>query len=614
MSVSYPRMLGNPSLAKQSMINLKSYFEHETNHRPTPEMMSALEDAALVIEDMANDECQPSFYLSSVDPGVGKTSVLIQSLYSILYSPKHRHVSILVCVSRLDEIRKITEQATLNNAMFAAFTRDPEINALGRGIDDAEKARVLFTTQQMINSRCDGKSFKDVSEFHFEGKPRGVRVWDEAYLPGESLTINRSLLIRLTSYWLTSYPALGHLTDTLSADLRGREDGDTVLIPDLEATIGATKERLLESLPTHSSDANVLSQAATTLWLLSGKKVAIRKDRGVKNGQTQTVLSYRDHLPDDLAPLLILDASGRVRKTYDLWQASDRNNLVQLRQARKTYKNLTVHLWKRGGGKSSFRNPASREELIKGICNTIDSKPDEEFLVVHHKAETWNGVEQDIEKEIRANVGKRSAPISFTSWGNHKASNQWSAIPNVILAGTLFYPISFYEALGRLSSNLSPGRAFKDEMYNETCLGEHRDGILQAGCRAAIRCSVDGDCPPSNLYIIASAQSGIPSALHDVFPKHRSKVWLPVTRKLSKKRTEALNILKVQFRRDPQSFIKFSTIRQSLGGMASRDFNKRIRKDAGFVAAIGELGIVETHSGSSVYPTGFMMAHAMYGF
>lgn len=618
----YPKMLGSSSLTVQTMINLESYFEHETNHRPTPEMMSALKDAAQVIEDMANGECAPSFFLSSVDPGVGKTSMLEQSLYSLIYSPKHRVVGVLVCVSRLDEIKKIVAQSSLQDTMFSAFTSDDTVNKLGRGKDEADKARVLFTTQQMINSRCDGKSFSEVSEFHFRGKPRAVRVWDEAMLPGETLTINRSLLMRLATEWTSTYPTLGTIIDDLAHSLKDNADGDLVSIPDLATSVGASKEKMIDALPFGKEETNLLCQAATTLWLLSGKNVSIKKDKGTGKGQTQTVLSFREHLPEDFSPVLILDASGRVRKTYDLWEGSNRNNLLQLRKATKTYRNLTIHLWRKGGGKSSFRNQSSYSDLLKGICNTIDAKPNEKFLIVHHQeeGERFNRGKKvrgfNLERDIKAMISSdRTGSVSFCSWGNHKASNEWSSVPNVILAGTLFYPLSHYEALGRLSSNLAPGSDFKDQMYNETCLGEHRDGILQAGCRAAIRCSnIDGDCPPSNLYIIASASSGIPGALEDVFPKHVAKEWTPVKRKLSKKLTEAVGLLREHFKRDPRSFIKFSTVRKALNDMNIDNFNKRVRKNTDFEAAIAEIGIVEAPSATSSRPTGFMMAAASYGF
>ncbi len=95
-----------------------------------------------------------------------------------------------------------------------------------------------------------------------------------------------------------------------------------------------------------------------------------------------TALGYRGHLPADFFPVLILDASGRVRTTYRFWER-DRGGLVMLPSATKRYDNLTIHVWNKAGGKSAFRSNAG--DLVEGIAATINSKPGEEWLVILHK-------------------------------------------------------------------------------------------------------------------------------------------------------------------------------------------------------------------------------------
>jgi hypothetical protein len=48
------------------------------------------------------------------------------------------------------------------------------------------------------------------------------------------------------------------------------------------------------------------------------------------------VLDYRETLPENLAPLVILDASGRVRTTYRQWR-QNRGGLEWLATATKRY-------------------------------------------------------------------------------------------------------------------------------------------------------------------------------------------------------------------------------------------------------------------------------------
>ena len=61
-------------------------------------------------------------------------------------------------MSRLREIGTLIGKIGLTREDVAVFTRDEETNALGS--TDIDNARVLFVTQQMVDSRlADGKAF-----------------------------------------------------------------------------------------------------------------------------------------------------------------------------------------------------------------------------------------------------------------------------------------------------------------------------------------------------------------------------------------------------------------------------------------------------------------------
>ena len=134
--------------------------------------------------------------------------------------------------------------------------------------------------------------------------------------------------------------------------------------------------------------------SSTLLYLVSGKTTKVHK----ADGKNYATIAYRDTLPVDLMPLLVLDASGRVRQTYtDM--AANRSIIERLPSEPKDYGPLTVHVWNQSGSKTAWNN---REELVSGIVETIQSKPDQEWLVVHHKAK--KGI-PDIPREIRSRVG-----------------------------------------------------------------------------------------------------------------------------------------------------------------------------------------------------------------
>jgi hypothetical protein len=75
------------------------------------------------------------------------------------------------------------------------------------------------------------------------------------------------------------------------------------------------------------------------------------------------------------------------------------------------------------------------QALLEGIAETINSKPEEEWLVVHHKA----GIGVDFVAELQKRVTGNPERVKLLHWGVHQATNDYADVPNVILAGTLFY-------------------------------------------------------------------------------------------------------------------------------------------------------------------------------
>ena len=63
-----------------------------------------------------------SIHLSSLDPGVGKTTTVIFFLRALLASKAHEDVAALVCVRRKDQIEAIVKEADLDAADFAVLT------------------------------------------------------------------------------------------------------------------------------------------------------------------------------------------------------------------------------------------------------------------------------------------------------------------------------------------------------------------------------------------------------------------------------------------------------------------------------------------------------------
>ena len=164
----------------------------------------------------------------------------------------------------------------------------------------------------MIESRGAGRDFDDIRAFQFFGRPRQVRIWDESILPGQTVTLNRYDLACLPRAFVRTKPDLAQAIFDVCNEIEGVEDGATYQVPDFEARAGFDLNKALSYV---SSDPD--RQVLTALWRLSGKTASVRRD-GPAYGNT--VLDYHETLPEGLAPMVILDASGRVRTTYRQWR------------------------------------------------------------------------------------------------------------------------------------------------------------------------------------------------------------------------------------------------------------------------------------------------------
>lgn len=580
------------SLTDKTISDLRVAFEGH-KHRPSEAMYEAITDVAQTIEKMVDGTAKRVFYVSSLDPGVGKTQTIIHALRNL---PKD--VGVLICVSRKEEIKSLMRDMGLTKDETGIYTADPGLNI--EGAANTDRARVLFTTQQMVDSRLkDGKKFKDLGVFHYRGKPRAVRIWDESMLPGEELTLSIDNLARIPSRLRRMDQKL---KDRLYEDLskiRKLSEGSTYQVPDLEGEYGLDiidKAIILERIKTKDRGDR---QAMETLWRLSGKLVHV-----VRDASGNTILDYHDHLPDDFAPVLILDASARVRRTYALW-AQSKGNLVPLKAANKSYRNLTLHHWNTGGGKDSWRKKQDR--LIEGIAATINTKPDEDWLVVIHKdEETKKGI-PDLEVIIGDLVKGERERVRYITWGNHHATNDYVDIENVILAGTLFYPPSTYEVRARASKGIKANERLSADDFHEMELGEHSHLILQALCRGSVRKCMSDACAPCNGYLIASKGTGINAdLLAQIFPGCQVRDWQPVAKPLRGKVREAIELVQDWVAGvDDGARLTFNEHRKALGMANRQNYNRTIRKNAAFVDALRELGVYEG-SGGAGYNTHFL--------
>lgn len=590
-------MTTSSTLAQTTLAHLRTTFD-TLGHRPSVAMWEALADLALCLERMADGECEPRYYLSSLDPGVGKTQTVIHFLRALLASPQHDDVGVLLCMFSLREVEDVVSQAKLHRGDFCVRTSNDELNVLGSA--DPSSARVLFTTQQRLQKVCTNRRLGDVESFMFKGRPRRVRIWDESLLPADPITLRRDEIALLFKELRRSYPKLANELEALFGQLKEPKDRSVFKIPDFAHAHSIDLSRVIKSISVGATD---VIRAASNLWYLSGRSAAIRMD-GVHGG---TLVGYREALPSDLAPVVILDASGRLRTAYKLWE-KERGTLTRLKSASKRYGNLKVHLWEAGGGESSFHREGDWKVRCDAIAAAINTKPREPWLVVCHKRNS-----ERLRSHVAGLLTTDADRVRIIHWGIHRASNEYRDIPNVILAGTEFLPQSVYEAIGRAAADLDPkDGTLTEAQERELALGEHQHRILQALCRASVRKAVGDSCAPCNAYIIASRRSGIGAVIPHIFPGCNVEQWEPVKGQLAGYVGSAVEFVLEWFDEHPGEFLPFQVVMAAIDLKDASNFRKRVRLHFDFQQAMQEASIVEESDTGSARPRGFIKQDAAY--
>jgi hypothetical protein len=543
--------------------------------QPSRHQISALQDAASIMVDMAERRCPPQIYLSSLDTGMGKTTLLVQFLKEVSKSLDHSMVGVVVCLSRLNELDRLVNEAELRHEKFAVLTGDDDRNSCSA--TPPNEAQILFTTQQMVMRRGEGRSFHDCTEFHFMGMPREVRIWDETLEPGGIVTLSTDDLSGLLGPLRKVSSSAADFLQDLWIELSQAKPGSILQLPDFAAT------PLMAVCLSSELDQ---SGRLTRLMSLSDRRVKVIAGMG----KERIALDIRDAIPRDLAPILVLDASGRVRRTYQHWE-HQKGGLVRLTSAVKDYRNLKVHVLDQGGGKDSWRR--NGEQLAREVAALIDSKSEERWLVVHHKADGTIDPSGLIMRYVNTNPDR----ISFLHYGRHQATNDFKDIPNVILAGTLFLPMVQVTGLAHSSMGLPLEAELPNVVLREVRLGEIGHVVVQAVGRGSSRGCQDGKCQPCDVYLIADKKSGIGEALKEWFPGCHLRAWVPMHRRLRGRVSKADAFLKDRLAVDPTAPVMFAEVMEHLGETDLSNFNRTIRKHEDFRSAIDDLGLHEVKIG-----------------
>jgi hypothetical protein len=466
------------------------------------EHRDAIQALLEALEGGLTGNLSPHYHLSAIDPGVGKTmsvALFLKTWKARAFSPAS---SVLIGVSRLEEIKAYLRAAELDREDVAVLTSNPEWNDLGVPQAQHGSAPVMFTTQQMIERRTREKTFAETGEFHFEGGPRRLRIWDESLVPARHLVLNMDELVRVLGVLRSQSPEFAIQVQHLVTLLWAQERPERLVVP--EGLSAAPR------YARHSKDSGV-AEAIEKLRSLAGRAVTVVE----AGGGDVRIAGASQPLPSDFAPVIILDASGRVRSTYQLWEEAG-GALRRLPSATKDYSNLRVHLWERKVGQTALRTPGAIEDVATALAGVIDEDAGSDWLIVSYKA---HPVEQLLRAALAADPGTR---LHFLTWGMHHGTNDFAHCQRVVLIGQLSYGTSGYRALAAAC-----GSSAEEEVASELMAGEYRHNLLQALTRASARHSENGVAGNCVAYVIASPIVGAHELLPEVFPGCTIERWSP---------------------------------------------------------------------------------------
>jgi hypothetical protein len=524
------------------------------------EDLISIRAVAATIEAMVSGTAKPLLYLSTQPTGWGKTAILVAAVRAILDDPALAHIGVVILVNTLEQIPALVGRMELKKEDFAVRvgTNETDLNEMGLTslcrTNAAKKvahhyAQVLFTTQQKLSKGLmqHKKDFNDMTFFDYCrratpdeievlkrakscGSKRQVRLWDEAYLPIDPVTIGFDDL----SWFASHLDHLGHpqaakiLNDWLQRIEDGSLSDDTVPCWSIETTW--PEKDTDDPLFIFAEDDERAGTLYEAMYFLQGQSVRILRQE--YNNKT-VAISYRRSIPHNIEPLLIFDAGGYQALEYRLIARSS-GTVKTLSSASKTYRNLTIRWCNHGSGQVAYRSRQEIEELASIAAQAVLDKPHgEQVLIVHRKGAKAPAT--TLPALIRSKVRKLGGDegcVRFLTWGTHKATNEFQNVRHVVLIGLHQAPLSTIIALVYGTSRRPMHARVSARDIEIMRMSRIVADLNQAIGRGAVRkMTPEGDVPEGcTVDLIASSWGPMgfkkpEETLKDMFPGLTIKPW-----------------------------------------------------------------------------------------
>ncbi len=502
--------------ARQSLATL--FGSGPLPHIPSANQWAAIEDllghlqAAAAPPGADEGSIRPAVYLSAIPPGTGKTASLVAFGSALATSAAHDAVGMLVLCGRITEVRDMALALGQHRDRLCVLCGDPEVTSLGSHAT-ADSAQIVVATQASLRASLRGQGdFNHLSRFHYRGQRRAVICWDEAYAMRRPVIINADTVGRLAGVIRRQSDVAAQALKRWAADL-DVAPGGVCLVPDFEG-LGVD----FAILDNDCNDAEDLLDQAKALRDISGATGWVIRE----NLSGPVMVRHVPELPPSLLPVCVTDASAAAGVNHESYRQMEMSGLpiVRLREAEKTYANLSIRLVPTAASRSVFqdrKSTAGRDLIEMAVRYTREVAP-EEVLIVSYKRTAYP-LSNVSERTIAGAINARLTPeelgrVRHLTWGSHTASNDHAGVRHVLLLGLNFLPGS---------TTYADSAALQDKGMQTADPADHpttsdvdalrgarlRDSVLQAVLRGAARKGKDGDCGTMEAVIVQSTHLGL---------------------------------------------------------------------------------------------------------
>lgn len=504
-----------PSLATTARRSMERTFE-AGGHCPSTGQWEAIQDYLEHAERAANGQLDAKVFLSAIPAGTGKSVAVAAISKAVAASPDHGHVGVLIAVNRIAEAEDMaTALQPVRSSLHMATGKAKAALMLPLGGHmTADQAQIVVTTQAALKETLRrSKDFDQAARYHYRGRRRAVILWDEAVAFNRPVVLDNDAVGSLAKALRRQSPEAVAALKEWSAALEKAPKG-LCEVPDF-AAMGVDFGRLEQEAETDEQ-----ATQARALSIIAGERGHVLRS----NLDGSSLVTHIPELPPSLMPMIVTDASAAKGVHHDSYamMAQAGLPLAWLKEASKSYTNLTLRIVPMAASRSAYRKNGSHEgrTLIDVMVRYVQSVAPERVLVVSYKsAMAIHGVrERTIKDAVNARLSDADrSRTDHITWGSHTATNAHARTAHVIFAGLNFAPPSAaYATAGAALALPMNTEEAKDhptaDQVRDMGRGMLRDSTLQAVLRGAARTGLNGDCGRQEVVIPQAPQTGLTKA------------------------------------------------------------------------------------------------------